>query len=1156
MRGPSITALYEGTAGSMREQDEARELTHWTCGAVSGNDVLSVGCGHGLAAVLLGREGRRVTGLDRDAAVLEAARGRLKAEEEPVQQRVRFQLGEAHALPFERESFDTVLLGDLPAGLMDPGRALAEARRVLRPDGRLVLDLPYGDATDAIEGEPLLLGGLLELLYPDFAVIEFEPLGGVLGVVARPGGDERADAAVLSRALEAAERRVLGLAGDWAAERAADRTEPAPAVDPTARDALVGELRERIGELEERATGAREEREGMSRALQDDRRRLIRFEVERDGAVVERDRLGEALGRAEQALREAEQRREALEQRVRELEADAARIGAEHEQLAAERAKLAQQLESERVAREAFALREAEFAAVAARSQERFDAAVRESAERVRDLEAARDAAERRAQEAERAAADAEAERAAADAGPGHEELTARLDQTAADLRRARRQAAAMRERLQAEAEQREARAAAEVGRLEAALAQEREGAARLRTERDEVARDLTDRAARLEAERRAALDRLAAVEEQRAGVAEQHAVAEAALAEQRAALAEQRAAAEAALAEQREQAEAAAGEAQAALAAEREAVARLGAERDDLAGRLELSERALDEAGAAHAEERSRLRDVALQHQQQAQSTLGELEALRTDLRSAGAARDERAALAAKLEQEVKRLSGDVVAREKLAREQASELHELRVEARRQIAKISRLERTVAVQQPQVQALASIRSGRAYVLMRVLWRINAWVHKPFRRGSAAELISGDESPAPALPEAAEAAPPAPPSGTPRRAAFGTGVPPRPAPQRPGRPQLAPPPPPPTAPKAPRTLTTRQRYDQLDVEADRRRFLAGILIPAERRAPSRLADVRVAGVLGEHLAAGVAATCELVTFRPDTWPLVLEAKPPHLLLVESTFAGNQRSWQHRVAETIHPDTRGLDALVEHCRAEGVPTAFWLTRGVAEAGPFLRALYGFDRVFVADPMAAGPVAEALGDGTRVTPLPVAGIPLAEGAAAPRREGVVFAGRRPASGSPRLDALLDAARPHGLRIVDERGARALPPRFAACVQDRPGRAVRMEALGAAAVALVGGPERSGLVPPEAYDAAAAGAAIVTLAETPLPAGFEAAVATAAGPEQAGELIAALLADEERRAGLARAAREALLAQHTYAHRMAAAAAALGLEVPAGG
>jgi len=97
-------------------------------------DVLDVGSGDGVLAVLLAPRARSITCLDRSARVIEAAKKRLArlTNVHPCQ-------GDMHALPFDEESFDQVLHFHALTYASDPPLVLAETFRVLRPGGDLAL---------------------------------------------------------------------------------------------------------------------------------------------------------------------------------------------------------------------------------------------------------------------------------------------------------------------------------------------------------------------------------------------------------------------------------------------------------------------------------------------------------------------------------------------------------------------------------------------------------------------------------------------------------------------------------------------------------------------------------------------------------------------------------------------------------------------------------------------------------------------------------------------------------------------------------------------------------------------------------------------------------------------------------------------------------
>jgi ArsR family transcriptional regulator len=102
-------------------------------------DVVDIGCGEGYLTVEVARWARRVTAIDRAPAVLARAKalaGRRHAEN------VTFKRGEIDRLPLESASVDVALLSQALHHAADPARALAEAARVVRPGGKiLILDL-------------------------------------------------------------------------------------------------------------------------------------------------------------------------------------------------------------------------------------------------------------------------------------------------------------------------------------------------------------------------------------------------------------------------------------------------------------------------------------------------------------------------------------------------------------------------------------------------------------------------------------------------------------------------------------------------------------------------------------------------------------------------------------------------------------------------------------------------------------------------------------------------------------------------------------------------------------------------------------------------------------------------------------------------------
>jgi len=115
--------------GGLRATDRLTELSN----VEEGHDLLAVGCGTGYSSCYIAKiYGCRVVGFDISEAMI--ARAKERAEEMSFTDDVRFEVGDAHDLQFEDESFDTVIT-EFVTVFLDKPRAFSEFVRVLRPGG-------------------------------------------------------------------------------------------------------------------------------------------------------------------------------------------------------------------------------------------------------------------------------------------------------------------------------------------------------------------------------------------------------------------------------------------------------------------------------------------------------------------------------------------------------------------------------------------------------------------------------------------------------------------------------------------------------------------------------------------------------------------------------------------------------------------------------------------------------------------------------------------------------------------------------------------------------------------------------------------------------------------------------------------------------------
>lgn len=108
---------------------------------VQGPNVLDVGCGECLLARLLLDNSKTVecvTGIDASEEMIVRA-------EEFIGEHVDLHVGYAENLPFDDGQFDTVVLGQILEHVVDVGGSIRESLRVLKPGGRLIVNVPSDD---------------------------------------------------------------------------------------------------------------------------------------------------------------------------------------------------------------------------------------------------------------------------------------------------------------------------------------------------------------------------------------------------------------------------------------------------------------------------------------------------------------------------------------------------------------------------------------------------------------------------------------------------------------------------------------------------------------------------------------------------------------------------------------------------------------------------------------------------------------------------------------------------------------------------------------------------------------------------------------------------------------------------------------------------
>ena len=135
LRGLRNTGTDTAEDRSAGNRSLHRALVELTVAAPVG-DLVDIGSGHGRILKLLASRARRAVGVDIDSDARRFARAELLLAGLP---NCTLRQGDMYRLPLGDNEFDTAILDDVLFDAARPTEAIAEAVRILRPGGRLLL---------------------------------------------------------------------------------------------------------------------------------------------------------------------------------------------------------------------------------------------------------------------------------------------------------------------------------------------------------------------------------------------------------------------------------------------------------------------------------------------------------------------------------------------------------------------------------------------------------------------------------------------------------------------------------------------------------------------------------------------------------------------------------------------------------------------------------------------------------------------------------------------------------------------------------------------------------------------------------------------------------------------------------------------------------
>jgi ubiquinone/menaquinone biosynthesis C-methylase UbiE len=162
---------------------KVRERIHWICEHTVGQEILDVGCSQGIGSILLGREGKRILGMDLAEDSIDFAKNSLEKEAISTREMVEFQYANFLTYQFENRNFDTVIFGEILEHLLHPKDFIQKAKSLLKPNGRIIVTVPFGINDWPDHKKTYYLNGLLKLADESLKVHEVKLFGKWIGVI-------------------------------------------------------------------------------------------------------------------------------------------------------------------------------------------------------------------------------------------------------------------------------------------------------------------------------------------------------------------------------------------------------------------------------------------------------------------------------------------------------------------------------------------------------------------------------------------------------------------------------------------------------------------------------------------------------------------------------------------------------------------------------------------------------------------------------------------------------------------------------------------------------------------------------------------------------------------------------------------------------------
>ncbi|WP_158282261.1 methyltransferase domain-containing protein [Salipaludibacillus keqinensis] len=195
-----VSEAYYGKLGQ-RMADKTKDRIHWIAKNVSGQNILDVGCSQGLLSILLGREGKKVTGVDISKDSIDYANNALEQEMPSTQENVEFVADDFLTMEFKDATYDSLIITEVLEHFISSESIVEKAYDLMKSGGQLVITVPFGINDFPDHKRTLYVREIVEEISPYVHIDQVKFFGKWIGFVGTKRSSVSSEPPVISNDL-------------------------------------------------------------------------------------------------------------------------------------------------------------------------------------------------------------------------------------------------------------------------------------------------------------------------------------------------------------------------------------------------------------------------------------------------------------------------------------------------------------------------------------------------------------------------------------------------------------------------------------------------------------------------------------------------------------------------------------------------------------------------------------------------------------------------------------------------------------------------------------------------------------------------------------------------------------------------------------------